>query len=227
MLVHVKELLPPDALKRCQKLLQKARWADGRHTAGTQSAQVKNNRQLPPDAPQLAELRQIVMEYLQKNALFFSAALPRRVFPPLFNRYDGDTNSFGDHVDNAVRTVPGTAEHIRTDVSCTLFLAEPNEYSGGELEIADTFGSQSIKLPAGDAVLYPSTSLHRVMPVTDGVRTACFFWIESMVREDQNRRILFDMDVAILNLRQTIGDTPPVVSLTASYHNLLRLWAIT
>ncbi|NDB69983.1 MAG: Fe2+-dependent dioxygenase [Methylocystaceae bacterium] len=227
MLVHVKELLPPDALKRCQQLLQKVRWADGGHTAGTQSAKVKNNRQLPPDAPQLVELRQIVMENLQKNALLFSAALPRRVFPPLFNRYDGDTNSFGDHVDNAVRTVPGTAEHIRTDISCTLFLCDPDEYEGGELVIEDTYGSQSIKFPAGDAVLYPSTSLHRVEPVTKGTRTACFFWIESMVREDHKRRILFDMDLAILNLRQTIGDTPPVVSLTACYHNLLRQWAVT
>lgn len=227
MLVHVKELLPPDALKRCQQLLHKAQWADGGHTAGTQSAKVKNNRQLPPGAPQLVELRKIIMEHLQKNALLFSAALPRRVFPPLFNRYGGDNNSFGDHVDNAVRTVPGTTEHIRTDISCTLFLAEPKEYEGGELVIEDTYGSQNIKLPAGDAILYPSTSLHRVEPVTSGVRTACFFWIESMVREDNHRRILFDMDLAILTLRQTIGDTVPVVSLTACYHNLLRLWAVT
>jgi PKHD-type hydroxylase len=227
MLVHVKELLPADAVKRCQQLLQKAEWADGAHTAGTQSAKTKNNRQLPPDAAQLPELRRMVMEHLQRNALFFSAALPRRVFPPLFNRYDGETNSFGDHVDNAVRTVPGTAEHIRTDISCTLFLTDPAEYEGGELVIEDTYGNQRIKLAAGDAVLYPSTSLHRVEPVTRGVRTACFFWIESMVREEQHRRILFDMDLAILNLRQSVGDTAPVVSLTACYHNLLRLWAVT
>ena len=226
MLVHVKELLSPDALKRCQQLLQKAEWADGGHTAGTQSAKVKNNRQLPPDAPQLPELRRIVMEHLQKSALFFSAALPRRVFPPLFNRYDGDTNSFGSHVDNAVRTVPGTPEHIRTDISCTLFLTDPSDYKGGELIVEDMYGSQSIKLPAGDAILYPATSLHRVEPVTGGTRTACFFWVESMVRDDQQRRILFDMDVSILNLRQTIGDTAPVVTLTSCYHNLLRQWAV-
>jgi PKHD-type hydroxylase len=227
MLVHVKELLTPDAVKRCRQLLDKAEWADGGHTAGTQSAKVKNNRQLPENASQLPELRRIVMEHLQKNALFFSAALPRRVFPPLFNRYDGTANSFGDHVDNAVRTVPGTAEHIRTDISCTLFLTDPKEYEGGELVIQDTYGSQNVKLAAGDALLYPATSLHRVEPVTAGTRTACFFWIESMVREDHHRRILFDMDLAILNLRHSIGDTAPVVSLTASYHNLLRLWAVT
>jgi len=227
MLLQVKELLPPDAVKRCRRLLDKAEWADGRHTAGTQSAKQKNNRQLAPDAPQLPELRNIVLEHLEKNGLFFSAALPRRVVPPLFNRYDGETNSFGNHVDNAVRTVPGTAEHIRTDISCTLFLTDPMEYEGGELVIEDTYGAQSIKLPAGDAVLYPATSLHRVEPVKSGVRTACFFWVESMVRENHHRRILFDMDLAILELRQKVGDIAPVISLTAAYHNLLRLWAVT
>jgi len=227
MLVHVKGLLPAEPLMRCRHLLSKAQWSDGAHTAGAQSAKVKNNRQLSPDARQLPELRGIVIEHLQKNALFFSATLPRRIFPPLFNRYDGEANYFGDHVDNAVRTVPGTAEHIRTDVSCTLFLTGPQEYEGGELVIEDTFGGQSVKLPAGDAILYPSTSLHRVEPVTRGTRTACFFWIESMVRDDNQRSILFNMDVAILNLRESIGDTAPVISLTASYHNLLRQWAIT
>jgi len=227
MLVHVKDLLPQEAVQRCRQLLEKAPWADGGHTAGTQSAKVKNNRQLPESAPQLAELRRIVMEHLQKNALFFSAALPRRVFPPLFNRYDGTANSFGDHIDNAVRTVPGTAEHMRTDISCTLFLTDPKDYEGGELIVADTYGTQSIKLSAGDAILYPSTSLHRVEPVTRGTRTSCFFWVESMVRDDHHRRILFDMDLAILNLRRSVGDIAPVVSLTGSYHNLLRLWAVT
>lgn len=227
MLVHIKELLPPEAVKRCRQLLDKAEWADGAHTAGTQSAKVKNNRQLPENAAALPELRRIVMEHLQKNGLFFSAALPRRVFPPLFNRYDGDTNSFGAHVDNAVRTVPGTPEHIRTDISCTLFLSDPGEYEGGELVVEDTYGTQSIKLPAGHAILYPATSLHRVEKVTSGARIASFFWIESMVREDQQRRILFDMDFAIYSLRQAVGDTPPVISLTGTYHNLLRLWAVT
>lgn len=226
MLLQLKELLTPEAVKRCRQLLDKAGWADGRHTAGTQSAKLKNNRQLPPDAPELPQLRHIVMEHLGKNGLFFSAALPRRVVPPLFNRYDGETNSFGDHVDNALRMPPGTSEYIRTDISCTLFLTDPEAYEGGELVIEDTYGAQSVKLPAGDAVLYPATSLHRVEPVRSGVRTACFFWVESMVREDHLRRILFDMDLAILNLRQSAGDTAPVVSLTATYHNLLRLWAV-
>lgn len=227
MLLHVKGLLPEDEVKRCRRLLDKAGWGDGQATAGTQSAKVKNNRQLTEEAQELPELRRIVMEHLQKNALLFSAALPRRVFPPLFNRYEGEANSFGDHVDNAIRTVPGTAEHLRTDLSCTLFLSGPEEYEGGELVVEDTYGSQRIKLPAGDAILYPSTSLHRVEPVTKGARTACFFWIESMVRDAHHRRILFDMDIAILNLRQDIGDTPPVVTLTTAYHNLLRLWAET
>lgn len=226
MLIHVKGLLPAEPLQRCRQLLSKARWAEGGHTAGTQSAKVKNNLQLPPDAAQLPELRSIVIEYLQKNALFFSASLPRRVFPPLFNRYDGEANYFGDHVDNAVRTVPGTAEHVRTDISCTLFLTGPQDYEGGELIIEDSFGPRSIKLPAGDAILYPASSVHRVQPVTRGSRTSCFFWIESMVREAEHRRILFDMDVAILNLRQSDGDSAPVVSLTSCYHNLLRLWAL-
>jgi len=226
MLIHIKELLPADALKRCRQLLGKADWADGGETAGTQSIKVKNNRQVPWDAPQLPELQALIMEHLQKNALFFSAALPRRVFPPLFNRYGGEMNYFGDHVDNAVRTVPGTAEHIRTDISCTLFLTDPAEYDGGELVIEDSYGSQRIKLAAGDAILYPATSLHRVEPVTRGTRTACFFWVESMVRDDQQRRILFDMDLSILSLRQTTGDTAPVVTLTSCYHNLLRQWAI-
>lgn len=227
MLLHLKEVLPPQLVARCRELLDSAAWGDGNLTAGTQSAKVKNNRQLPEEAPELPELRHIVMEHLQRHAVFFSAALPRRVFPPMFNCYDGSTNSFGNHVDNAVRTVKGTAEHIRTDVSCTLFLSAPEEYDGGELMVEDMYGVQSVKLPAGDAILYPSTSLHRVEPVTRGARLASFFWVESMVRDDQHRRILFDMDLAILNLRQSVGDTPPVVSLTSCYHNLLRQWAVT
>jgi PKHD-type hydroxylase len=227
MLIVVKELLSRQAVETCRTLLEGATWISGDHTAGSQSVKVKNNRQLPPSAPELEELRALVMEHIQKNALFFSAALPRRVFPPLFNRYDGTANAFGNHIDNAIRTVPGTAEHIRTDISCTLFLSNPEEYDGGELIIEDTYGQQAVKLPAGDAVLYPATSLHRVEPVTRGSRQASFFWIESMVRDDQQRRILFDMDLAILNLRQTVGDTAPVVSLTGCYHNLLREWAVT
>ncbi|MCE3255579.1 MAG: Fe2+-dependent dioxygenase [Rickettsiaceae bacterium] len=227
MLIQVKELLSAETVKHCRDLLQNSTWKDGKHTAGLQSSQVKNNQQLPEEAAELPELRQIIMQNLQRNGLFFSAALPRRVFPPLFNRYSGETNSFGNHVDNAIRTMRTTGESIRTDVSCTVFLCDPSEYEGGELVIEDTFGTNSIKLKAGDAILYPATSLHRVNPVTKGERLASFFWIESMVRSNDHRRILFDMDLAITALRNTSGDSQPVVTLTACYHNLLRLWSET
>jgi PKHD-type hydroxylase len=227
MLIKVKGILPPEAVAKCRKLLEQASWADGKHTAGTQAAQVKNNQQLPEDVPELEELRSIVGYHIQKSGLFFTAALPKRVFPPLFNKYSGESNSFGNHVDNAIRTFVKTWEHIRTDVSCTVFLSNPDEYEGGELEIEDTYGTNSVKLDAGDAILYPATSLHRVNPVTKGARLASFFWVESMVRENEHRRILFDMDTAIFNLRETVGETEPVVLMTSCYHNLLRLWAET
>jgi len=227
MLVQVKELLSKEAVNQCRNLLSQAQWADGKITAGTQSEQVKNNQQLPEKTPQLPELRKIIMENLQRNGLFFSACLPRRTFPPLFNRYSGTTNSFGDHVDNAIRTFAPTGESIRTDVSCTIFLSEPDEYEGGELVIQDSYGAQKVKLPAGDAILYPATSLHRVEPVTKGERVASFLWVESMVRDNEHRRILFDMDMAIINLRQSIGENSPVVTLTSCYHNLLRQWSET
>lgn len=227
MLIHVKELLPADSVKTCRNLLKKSKWADGKHTAGTQAAVVKNNQQLDEDAAALPELRMIIIENIQKNPLFFASALPRRIFPPLFNKYSGGTNSFGNHVDNAVRTVKGTAEHMRTDISCTLFLSEPDEYEGGELVVEDIYGSQSIKFSAGDAILYPATSVHRVEPVTKGTRLASFFWIESMVREGDHRRILFDLDLSIVGLRQSVGETEEVVKLTSCYHNLMRLWAVT
>lgn len=227
MLIRIKNILPQDAVKECRALLESANWADGKHTAGTQAAQVKNNQQLPEDVKELAQLRAIVGKHIERSGLFFTAALPKRVFPPLFNKYSGESNSFGNHVDNAIRTFTKTWEHIRTDISCTIFLSDPSEYEGGELVIEDTYGTNSVKLEAGDAILYPATSLHRVNPVTKGARIASFFWIESMVRENDHRRILFDMDTAIYNLRQTIGETESVVLMTSCYHNLLRLWAET
>ncbi len=227
MLIQIKELLSQETVTHCRRLLTNATWADGKHTAGTQSEQVKNNQQLAENTDELPELRQIIMQNLQRNGLLFSAALPKRVFPPLFNRYGGTSNSFGNHVDNAIRTIKGTSDHIRTDVSCTVFLSNPDEYEGGELVIEDTFGTNAVKLQAGDAILYPATSLHRVNPVTKGERIASFFWIESMVRSNDHRRILFDMDLAITSLRNNSGDTQPVITLTACYHNLLRLWAET
>ncbi len=227
MLLHVREVLNADELREARALLARAAWGDGRVTAGVQSAQAKNNEQLPQDAAETRALQQIVLGGLNRHAVFFSAALPKRVFPPLFNRYGGASNSFGDHVDNAIRFLPGgQGDRLRTDVSCTLFLADPDEYDGGELTVEDTFGAQRIKLPAGDMVLYPGTSVHRVEPVTRGFRVASFFWLESMVRSDEQRRLLFDMDSHLMRLRASVGETDPaVIGLTGTYHNLLRLWA--
>ena len=227
MLLPIRNVLTAAELREAQQLLAAAPWGDGRVTAGTQSAQAKNNQQLPQDCAQAIALQRIVLGGLNRHATFFSAALPRRVFPPMFNRYGGTTNAFGDHVDNAVRFIPGTAgDRLRTDISCTLFLAEPDSYDGGELVVGDTFGAQRVKLAAGDMVLYPGTSVHRVDPVTRGMRLASFFWIESMVRSDEARRLLFDMDAHLMRLRTTVGETDPaVIGLTGTYHNLLRMWA--
>jgi len=227
MLLHVRDVLTADELREARSILDRAAWGDGRATAGAQSAQAKNNEQLPQDAPEVRALQQIVLRGLNRHAVFFSAALPKRVFPPLFNRYAGRANAFGNHVDNAVRFVPGgQAERVRTDISCTLFLSAPDEYDGGELVVEDTFGPQRIKLGAGDMVLYPGTSVHRVEPVTRGARVASFFWVESMVRSDEQRRLLYDMDMHLMRLRGLVGEADPaVVGLTGTYHNLLRLWA--
>lgn len=228
MLLHIPDVLTPDQLRRGRELLADASWSDGNLTAGRQSAQVKRNLQLAETAPQLPELRRIVMDGLSRSALFFSAALPRNILPPLFNCYTGDSNFFGDHVDNAVRSPAGSAEQVRTDLSATLFFADPEGYDGGELVIQDTFGTQRVKLPAGHLVLYPSSSLHRVEPVTRGARLASFLWMQSLVRDNEKRRLLFEMDMALLGLRQGQAgpqDSPEVVRLTACYHNLLRMWA--
>ena len=227
MLLQVHDVLTPDELDRAQRMLAEAPWADGRATAGVQSAQAKNNEQLPQDSPASRSLQQLVLAALNRHQLFFSAALPKRVFPPLFNRYAGATNAFGNHVDNAVRFVPGgQAEKVRTDISCTLFLAEPESYDGGELVVEHTFGTHRAKLAAGDMLLYPGTSVHRVEPVTRGARIASFFWIESMVRGSEERRLLYDMDRHLMQLRASLGESDPaVVGLTGTYHNLLRLWA--
>lgn len=227
MLLHVPQVLSPEALARCRSIVEAADWQDGRLTAGSQSEQVKNNRQLPEGSEASVAARAIVVDALAHSALFFSGALPKKTFPPLFNRYDGSANQFGNHIDNAVRTSTLTGAWVRTDLSCTLFLAEPHEYDGGELVVEDTFGAHRIKLAAGDAILYPSSSVHRVEPVTRGSRVACFFWIESMVRNDEQRRLLFDMDQSIMALRAAHGDNEEVVRLTGCYHNLLRMWVDT
>ena len=227
MLVHIKQLLTRDELRSVRETLERATWGDGRVTAGVQSALAKNNQQLDQQGEASKALQPIVLQGLNRHMDFFSAALPKRVFPPLFNRYGGASNAFGNHVDNAVRFIPGTlGERVRTDISCTLFLADPDEYDGGELVIEDTFGAQSVKLPAGDLVLYPSSSVHQVAPVTRGARLASFFWIESMVRSTEQRLLLWNMDMDLLRLRSRVGDTDPaVVGLTGTYHNLLRMWA--
>jgi PKHD-type hydroxylase len=227
VLLHVKQVLNADEIREARAILKRAPWGDGRATAGVQSAKAKNNEQLPQDSAETRALQQIVLGGLNRHAVFFSAALPKRVFPPLFNRYGGASNAFGNHVDNAVRFIPGgNGDRVRTDVSCTLFLAEPDEYDGGELTVDDTYGSQRIKLPAGDMVLYPGTSVHRVEPVTRGFRVASFFWLESMVRSDESRRLLYEMDSHLMRLRESVGETDPaVIGLTGTYHNLLRMWA--
>jgi PKHD-type hydroxylase len=228
MLLHVPAVLAPTQLARCRALIENAHWADGRITAGTQSAAVKNNAQLPENDAAAVAARAVVLEALAASALFFTAALPRRIFPPLFNRYGGAANSFGNHIDNAVRTT-AHGEHVRTDLSATLFLSAPEDYDGVELVIEEALeqglAPRAVKLPAGDLALYPSTSVHRVEPVTRGTRYACFFWIESMVRDPAQRRLLFDLDVAVLALRASVGEAQAVVRLTGVYHNLLRMWA--
>jgi PKHD-type hydroxylase len=207
-----------------RRLLDAAHWVDGKVTAGHQSSRAKDNQQLPEDSAAAHELGQMIIAALERSALLISAALPLKIFPPLFNRY-ASGQSFGMHVDNAVRQVRGTGQSIRTDLSATLFLAEPQEYDGGELVVEDTYGAHSIKLPAGHMVLYPASSLHRVQPVTRGARIASFFWIQSMVRDDAERSLLFDLDAAIRRLNTDTPNHPAAVQLTGVYHNLLRRWA--
>jgi len=224
VLLTIPEVLSSEQLEQAKKLLSKAEWVDGRVTAGHQSARTKNNQQIPEGHRVAKQLGEMILSSLGKNALFISAALPAKVFPPLFNRYQGG-QSFGNHVDNAIRQVTGTAHYIRTDLSATLFLASPEEYEGGELVVEDTFGVHKVKLPAGHMILYPSSSLHHVTPVTKGARIASFFWIQSMVRDDGKRTILFDLDLAIQQLNKDIPEHKSVVQLTGVYHNLLRSWA--
>ena len=224
MLVQIPDVLTAEQVAHGRRLLDAADWVDGRVTAGHQSAQAKDNVQIPEGHPVARELGEMIIKALQQNPLFITAALPLHVFPPLFNRYSGG-QSFGSHVDNSIRTVPGTSHRIRTDLSATLFFSQPDEYDGGELMIEDTYGVHSVKLPAGSMVLYPSTSLHHVRPVTRGARVSSFFWLQSMVRDDGDRTLLFDLDSAIRQLNQSSPQHPVSVQLTGVYHNLLRKWA--
>ena len=224
MLLQIPEVLTREQILQARQVLDAAEWVDGKVTAGHQSARAKDNMQLPEDHPASRQLGDMILTALQRNSLFISAALPLRVFPPLFNRYQGG-QSFGNHVDNAIRQIRGSALRIRTDLSATLFLADPSEYDGGELMVEDTYGVHSVKLPAGHLVLYPSTSLHNVRPVTRGARIASFFWIQSMVRDDGQRTLLFDLDSAIQIVARDAPQSAAPVPLTAVYHNLLRRWA--
>ncbi|MNQ76232.1 PKHD-type hydroxylase [compost metagenome] len=223
MLLHVPQVFSRDEVLRIRQALEQAQWLDGKVTAGYQSAQAKHNLQLAEDDPLAREISAAMLERLWQHPLFMSAALPNKVFPPLFNCYTAG-GSFGYHVDNAVRQVRNSAERVRTDLSSTLFFSDPDEYDGGELVIQDTYGTQRVKLPAGDLVLYPSTSIHRVEPVTRGARIASFFWTQSLVREDSQRALLFEMDQAIQSLTRDVPDHPALVQLTGNYHNLLRRW---
>jgi PKHD-type hydroxylase len=224
MLLQIPEVLTKQQVHEARELLDAAQWVDGRITAGHQSARAKNNEQLAEQDPVAHRIGEWIIAALGQNPLFRSAALPLHVFPPLFNRYSGG-QSFGSHVDNAVRRIGGTAHQLRTDLSATLFLSEPDEYDGGELVIEDTYGVQSVKLPAGSMVLYPASSLHHVRPIERGARVSSFFWIQSMVRDDGERTLLFDLDLSIQRLGSDHPEHAALLQLTGVYHNLLRRWA--
>lgn len=224
MLLEIPNVLNPEQVAESRRRLESAAWIDGKATAGHQGARVKDNQQLATDDPVGREVGESILRALSGNPLFLSAALPLHILPPMFNRYSGG-QTFGTHVDGSIRIMPGSGRRMRTDLSATLFFAGPDEYEGGELVVEDTYGTKAVKLPAGHMILYPSTSLHRVTPVTRGTRLCSFFWIQSMVRDDGQRSLLFEMDVAIQRLGKENAGHPSVVSLTGVYHNLLRQWA--
>ena len=226
MLLPIPEVFNKEQVAQARRILESAEWHDGRVTAGHQSAQTKNNMQLPEDSAAAQQIGEMILAALGQNPLFITAALPLRVFPPLFNRYRGG-ESFGTHVDNAIRQVTGTSHRIRTDLSATLFLTGPEEYDGGELVVEDTYGTHNVKLPAGHMILYPASSLHHVRPVTRGTRMASFFWIQSMVRDDSQRALLVSLDRARGELHRALPDNPAVMQVLNIYHNLLRMWAET
>jgi PKHD-type hydroxylase len=225
MLLHIPDVLSREQVMQMRAMLDAADWTDGRETVGAQGAQVKRNQQLPDASPLRQQLGQLVLAALARNPLYHAAALPLRTLSPRFNRYQGG-GQYGFHVDGAVMALSGDAQ-LRSDVSCTLFLSEPDEYDGGELIVNDTYGEHEVKLPAGDLIVYPSSSLHRVTPVTRGARMASFFWVQSLIRDDSRRRLLFELDASIQRLTQTGADAPSLLQLTGVYHNLLRQWAET
>lgn len=224
MLLHIPEVLTKEQVDGIRDALKQAAWVDGAATAGLQASQAKRNLQLPATSQEAQVLGKIIADALKRHPLFISSVLPARMLPPMFNRYEG-SGHYGNHVDSAIHHDPVSGMQVRTDVSTTVFLCEPEEYEGGELIVEDAYGAHEVKLAAGDAIVYPATSLHRVEPVTEGVRIASFLWTQSMVRDDWQRNMLFDLDMNILKLRQQLGDSEEVVALTGHYHNLLRQWA--
>jgi PKHD-type hydroxylase len=225
MLIQIPEVLTAAELAEVRRVIERGEWVDGNVRSGAQAALAKRNRQLPEDSPAAKKAGEIVLDALGRNPLFMAAALPAKVWPPLFNRYAGG-EQFGMHVDNAVRVKRGGVERLRSDLAATLFLTDPDGYEGGELTVEDTYGAHVVKLAAGELVLYPASSLHHVTPVTSGERVASFFWIQSMIRDDTQRRVLFDLDVAVQRLAREVGQGhTSVVALTGTYHNLLRMWA--
>jgi PKHD-type hydroxylase len=225
MLVKIEKLLSPEEVAHARSVLTSTQWVDGRVTAGAQSSLAKNNLQVPESAPEARALGETILTRLGRNESFVSAALPFRVFPPLFNRYEVGMG-FKAHVDNAIRFIPGPNIRVRTDISATLFLSDPADYDGGELVVQDTYGEHRVKFAAGDMALYPASSLHRVEPITRGSRWASFFWVQSMVKDDGDRALLYQLDRSITSARAALGDAhAAVLGLTASYHNLLRKWA--
>ncbi|TPG10576.1 Fe2+-dependent dioxygenase [Rhodanobacter glycinis] len=226
MLLHIPDILSREQITRMRSALDAADWTDGRETVGAQGARVKRNQQLPDASPLRQQLGHLVLAALAKHPLYHAATLPLRTLPPRFNRYEGGGH-YGMHVDGAVMALPVDTGQLRSDVSCTLFLSEPDEYDGGELIVNDTYGEHEIKLPAGDMIIYPSSSLHRVAPVTRGIRVASFFWVQSLVRDDNRRRLLFELDTSIQALTRSGADADVLLQLTGIYHNLLRQWAET
>jgi PKHD-type hydroxylase len=224
MMIHVPKVLTPEQVAECRRLVDSAEWTDGKATVGEQGALVKKNRQLPELSPVGRQLGELILTALSRNPQFFSAALPLKTVPPLFNRYEGG-EQYGTHIDGAVRAVPGSSHFIRTDLSSTLFLTDPSAYDGGELVVFDTFGQHEVKLPAGDLVLYTSGSLHRVNPVTRGARVSSIFWTQSMVAGERNRELLYQLDQTIQKVRGKHGETEETVALAGHYHNLLRMWS--
>mgnify|MGYP000970477079 CR=1 FL=1 len=224
MLLRIPALLTSDEVRTCRQALEQADWQDGRATAGHLALSVKSNLQLPLDSPLAGQIGDLILDRLGASPLFMSAALPLKVLPPRFNRYEGG-GAYGNHVDNAFFNIPGTAIKVRTDVSTTVFFSDPGEYEGGELIVEDTFGQRGVKLAAGDAIVYPGTSLHRVSPVTRGVRYGSFFWTQSLIKSDEQRRLLFDLDQSIQQLGADAPNHPALAALSGTYHNLLRMWA--